>query len=535
MKPLLIFLGALLLAGPVRAGNVTTYPTVSTVQGGDLFFDWQAAAQQNCTATQLKAYVTGGGSLSIATGKTFSASNTLTLTGTDGATIAFGAGGTVLYASGLGSSVQPYSATLAAIAANSGALDLSGLTLTLPAGAAQVNLTGGTGALDLSGFTLNLPAGTAQASLTGGTGLLDLSGYTVTLPAAVTALFEPALGDPAADGDVLSSTAAGVRSWVAPGGGSGLTIGTNAGGYPYLAITSGVLDFSAPVNGSGGVLTFEGLGHVTEAWSANLDAVGAVTFDAGVIAAAQNAVNSANGLAALDGGSNLNVAGSVTANDLHTSYGVYGPGGQIMDAGGDVAGSSAYTGSSFTGFFSGYTVNGANGDFLQSNGDGSGLDLSGNTSTAAGFTAGLAQGPAGGMAAGDFITVDGSNHFADAGYAAGSFAPAPLSTGNGNSAASVSGIVTYTPGTSEETLRVGGFLTTRAVAGDTVQMQVTYTDETATARTLNLSAVVSSTGVAFISPVDIRAQGGYAVSINTVVSGAGTISYDYGASIQHLY
>jgi hypothetical protein len=32
--------------------------------------------------------------------------------------------------------------------------------------------------------------------------------------------FEPALGDPAADGHILSSTVAGLRSWVAPGGGS---------------------------------------------------------------------------------------------------------------------------------------------------------------------------------------------------------------------------------------------------------------------------------------------------------------------------
>lgn len=37
------------------------------------------------------------GSLSIASGKTFTASNTLTLTGTDSSTVAFGAGGTVVY------------------------------------------------------------------------------------------------------------------------------------------------------------------------------------------------------------------------------------------------------------------------------------------------------------------------------------------------------------------------------------------------------------------------------------------------------
>jgi len=34
-------------------------------------------------------------------------------------------------------------------------------------------------------------------------------------------VYEPALGNPGVDGYVLSSTATGVRSWLAPGGGGG--------------------------------------------------------------------------------------------------------------------------------------------------------------------------------------------------------------------------------------------------------------------------------------------------------------------------
>jgi hypothetical protein len=43
------------------------------------------------------------------------------------------------------------------------------------------------------------------------------------LKAALSSLYEPALGNPDADGKVLASTAAGVRSWVTAGTGSGVT------------------------------------------------------------------------------------------------------------------------------------------------------------------------------------------------------------------------------------------------------------------------------------------------------------------------
>lgn len=85
---------------------------------------------------------------------------------------------------------------------------------------------------------------------------------------------EPALGNPASDGDVLSSTAAGVRSWIAPASG-GLTnpmttaddviIGGSGGAPTRLAKGgnntvlgvdgSGTLGYKADPSGGGGALT----------------------------------------------------------------------------------------------------------------------------------------------------------------------------------------------------------------------------------------------------------------------------------------
>lgn len=117
MKKLLISAFVLFAPYAAWAGNVTSYPNVSSVTGSDIFFDWQSSTQQNCTGAQLKTYLLGGGTLSIGTGKTLTSSNTLTFAGTDGSSVNFGAGGTVLYSLGIGSSTQAWSAKLDALAA----------------------------------------------------------------------------------------------------------------------------------------------------------------------------------------------------------------------------------------------------------------------------------------------------------------------------------------------------------------------------------------------------------------------------------
>lgn len=92
-----------------------------------------------------------GTKLSIASGKTLTVSNTLTLTGTDGSSVAFGAGGTVLYSSAIGSTVQAHDSTLDSLASyntnglltQTAADTFTGRTLTGPA--AGITVTNGNG------------------------------------------------------------------------------------------------------------------------------------------------------------------------------------------------------------------------------------------------------------------------------------------------------------------------------------------------------------------------------------------------------
>lgn len=89
---------------PVRA----TSPTLTTPSLG-------VASATSVNKVAITAPATSA-TLTIANGKTLTASNTLTFSGTDSSSIAFGAGGTVLYSSNIGSTVQGYDAELNAIA-----------------------------------------------------------------------------------------------------------------------------------------------------------------------------------------------------------------------------------------------------------------------------------------------------------------------------------------------------------------------------------------------------------------------------------
>src|SRR5262249_21107278 len=62
--------------------------------GPELFYSDNGSAAVKVTANQLKALIVGAGSVSVASGKPLTVSNTLTLAGTDGATLNVGAGGT---------------------------------------------------------------------------------------------------------------------------------------------------------------------------------------------------------------------------------------------------------------------------------------------------------------------------------------------------------------------------------------------------------------------------------------------------------
>lgn len=103
-----------------------------------------------------------------------------------------------------------------------------------------------------------------------------------------------------------------------------------------------------------------------------------------------------------------------------------------------------------------------------------------------------------------------------------------------------SSIITQTP-LVNGTYRVGGYLTITAVSLDVIQLRVTYTDENGVARTQTFfpqgltSANLSATGAYAFSPIDIRSQAGGVITVLTVLTtGAGSIAYDVGASIQQL-
>lgn len=99
-------------------------------------------------------------------------------------------------------------------------------------------------------------------------------------------------------------------------------------------------------------------------------------------------------------------------------------------------------------------------------------------------------------------------------------------------------VLTFTPGTLG-TYRVGGYVTITAVLLDVLQLQLSWTDETANARTLVMLPVggagLSTVGAFSFPPVDIRAASGSAISLAVALTtGTGTITYDAGGSFMKM-
>jgi hypothetical protein len=89
--------------GKVNANDTELYATKGNLAGGNTWTGTQAFGVVTATSVNGLTLTTSTGVVTIAAGKTLTLSNTLTFTGTDASTVAFGAGGTVLYSGGAGS------------------------------------------------------------------------------------------------------------------------------------------------------------------------------------------------------------------------------------------------------------------------------------------------------------------------------------------------------------------------------------------------------------------------------------------------
>tara|TARA_R110000868_G_scaffold187664_3_gene430189 strand:- start:2447 stop:3094 length:648 start_codon:yes stop_codon:yes gene_type:complete len=161
----------------------------------------QSAANVKITATQIKTFAVGAGSVSVASGKTVTVSNTLTLAGTDSTTMTF-------------------PATSASVARTDAGQTFTGVQVMTSASLISPAITGSAGTVN-GGFTITsnnlgtLTTGTTTLAVTNGPQQYMVNGGAHTLAA------------PIADGNfvlyILNNGSAGTITW------SGFTVGASPG------------------------------------------------------------------------------------------------------------------------------------------------------------------------------------------------------------------------------------------------------------------------------------------------------------------
>ena len=94
------------------------------------------------------------------------------------------------------------------------------------------------------------------------------------------------------------------------------------------------------------------------------------------------------------------------------------------------------------------------------------------------------------------------------------------------------------PSGSNHTYSIGVYLTVSSVSGDSVAVQVSWTDETSASRTQSLissgatTSKMGATGAYLFSPVELRAKAGTTISLQTTLpTSSGSIGYDVGGDI----
>ena len=168
--------------------------------------------------------------LTIADGKTLTASNTLTFTGTDASSVAFGAGGTVLYSGGaLGT---PSSATLT----NATGLPVSGIT-------ASTSTAIGVGSIELGHATDTTIARSSA-------GVISVEGVVVPTISSTNTLTNKTLTSPIINSATLATPVVDRIDWAASGTGSPAfttrSAGTKLTLYPAIGASSA--DYAIGIN-----------------------------------------------------------------------------------------------------------------------------------------------------------------------------------------------------------------------------------------------------------------------------------------------
>jgi hypothetical protein len=337
-----------------------------------------------------------------------------------------------------------------------------------------------------------------------------LSGYGITDA-------EAALGNPGADGYVLSSTALGVRSWIAPGGGGSLALDSNTAGV--LTLTSGVLAFSVAPNTTGGLALLGSDGSIAFLGTTDTEqssvAIGLSSHATGGGFALGTHASGLNGSVAIGpcasgtngGGATGNYASVVTGGSCGyyataTSGGAIGYG--AFESGGGFAGGSTANATSGAALGNGTTETGGGANFCGGSYAGTGIAIN----------------------ADEIAVWNGSGHATITGQLARSKALLTAQTG------SVASVAAYTPTAGVPTIiEIGVTVTITTLTTDSIQVQVSYTDENGNAQTVNVGAPVATAGVTPISPIDIMTDGVSPITIITTDTGLGTSVYDVSGRI----